>query len=44
MVVSNLTLLSLMKRHANMPDPEPERARLAELLRRLFAAASPEAT
>lgn len=42
-VVSNLTLLSLMKRHANMPDPEPERARLARLLRRLSEVASPEA-
>src|SRR5690606_31675891 len=33
--MSNLTLLSLMKRHTNMPDPEPERARLATLLRQL---------
>jgi hypothetical protein len=34
-VRSSLTILSLMRRHANMPDPEIERARVAELLRRL---------
>ncbi len=34
-VRSNLTVASLMRRHANMPDPERERARIIELLRRL---------
>lgn len=37
-VRSNLTILSLMKRHPQMPDPEPERARVAALLSRLDAA------
>lgn len=37
-VRSNLTILSLMKRHAQMPDPEAERARVATLLSRLDAA------
>ena len=36
-VRSSLTILSLMRRHANMPDPEIERARVVELLRRLEA-------
>jgi hypothetical protein len=36
-VRSNLTILSVMKRHARMPDPEPERARVAALLSRLDA-------
>ena len=36
-VRSNLTILSLMRRHANMPDPEIERARVVGLLRRLEA-------
>lgn len=34
---SNLTILSLMGPRAGMPDPRPERARVAELLRRLEA-------
>jgi len=34
-VRSSLTVLSLMRRHSNMPNPETERARVAELLRRL---------
>jgi len=34
-VCSNLSLLSLMAPHPNMPDPRPQRARVAELLRRL---------
>ncbi|HLE68049.1 MAG TPA: hypothetical protein VJH87_00080 [Vicinamibacteria bacterium] len=34
-VRSNLTILSMMKRHAQMPDPEPERGRVAALLSRL---------
>ena len=37
-VCSNLTVLSLMKAHAQMPDPEMERARVAALLARLDAA------
>jgi hypothetical protein len=37
-VRSNLTVLSMMKRHAHMPDPEAERARVAALLSRLDAA------
>jgi len=37
-VRSNLTVLSLMKAHAQMPDPERERARVAALLSRLDAA------
>jgi hypothetical protein len=36
-VRSNLTILSMMKPHARMPDPEPERARVAALLSRLDA-------
>lgn len=34
-VRSNLSLLSLLAPHPNMPDPRPQRARVAELLRRL---------
>jgi hypothetical protein len=34
-VRSNLTLLSLMEPRPGMPDPEPHRARIAALLRRL---------
>ena len=34
-VRSNLTILSLMDPHPGMPDPRPERARVAGLLRRL---------
>lgn len=34
-VRSNLSLLSLMAPHPDMPDPRPQRARVAELLRRL---------
>ena len=37
-VRSNLTVLSLMKPHAQMPDPEKERSRVAALLSRLDAA------
>jgi hypothetical protein len=36
-VRSSLTVLSLLRRHASMPDPERERARVVELLRRLEA-------
>jgi hypothetical protein len=32
---SNLTVLSLMEPIAGMPDPQPHRARIADLLRRL---------
>jgi hypothetical protein len=34
---SNLAILSMMRRHARMIDPEPERARVAALLSRLDA-------
>lgn len=34
---SHLTILSLMAPRPNMPDPEPERRRIADLLRRLEA-------
>ncbi len=34
-VRSNLSVLSLLAPHPNMPDPRPRRARVAELLRRL---------
>jgi hypothetical protein len=37
-VRSNLTVLSLMKTHAHMPDPKVERARVAARLSRLDAA------
>jgi hypothetical protein len=36
-VRSNLTLLSLVETRPQMPDPEPERARVARLLGRLEA-------
>lgn len=38
MVRSNLTILSLLQRHAGMPDPLPHRTALATLLARLEAA------
>jgi hypothetical protein len=38
-VRSNLTILSLLAPRAGMPDPEPRRAEVAALLRRLEAAA-----
>lgn len=41
-VRSSLTVLSLMRRRPNMPDPERERAQVAELLRRLEAAGGRE--
>jgi hypothetical protein len=34
-VGANLTMLSLMRSHPGMPDPLPQRARIAELLRRM---------
>ena len=40
-VVSNLTILSLMKPHPHMPDPVTGRGRVAALLRRLEEAAGP---
>ena len=36
-VRSSLTVMSLMRRHVRMPDPELERARVINLLRRLEA-------
>jgi hypothetical protein len=42
-VRSNLTILSLLAPRSGMPDPEPRRAEVAALLRRLTAA-GPEAS
>lgn len=42
-VRSNLTILSLMDPHPGMPDPRPERARVAELLKRLEKAGGAKA-